>query len=517
MRKFRRPLIWTALVLAVVFVAGFLLPVNITRNHSGIGGKLAVTVGSSASASSVADFVTDGMDDNIQFQAALNALSVTGGKLEVFSGNYSFSATVSRAINNVTIEGYGGSSYFHYDGSHALFSAGTQSNWVFVGIKTDAGGIAVGSSTNWLMINVTEGNTFYSFASPQQASSPTGRSADIIIAPSNSPNKAQADYVLPGSNDYLVWNQVMLKASNTFVGRTGQVRITVLAGDIYPGVDRQLKIYSGEHIWGQGADLTFIHSQMSSDIGVLVSGNTTIALNDIELAYMGIEGDEDSITQSGIYLRGVYGSLIHDMAINSIKGTGYHTSAAGDGSLSMQNKVFRVGFSNVASPVKIEDVGWGATVFDDLFIPTSGSGGGYGIEISPDVANSVGYVDIRHNIFQGFGGTAIYATNAKNLVISNNDLATVGFKTANTYSAISVTGASPNPIIRDNNIIVDNVVSSVWSGNDTPKYAINIGGSGVTNGVVQDNIITVGTNGTIGTSFFLDNGTGTKWVGNTTP
>jgi hypothetical protein len=45
--------------------------------------------------------------DVVQFQAALNALPSTGGKLVVLGGEYEFSTSVTRAINNVEISGVG--------------------------------------------------------------------------------------------------------------------------------------------------------------------------------------------------------------------------------------------------------------------------------------------------------------------------------------------------------------------------------------------------------------------------
>jgi hypothetical protein len=83
-------------------------------------------------AATVADYALDGADDNVQFQAALDALPATGGILQVMSsGNITFSATVSRAINNVTIIGTGQGTLFNYDASHALFTVGSHTVWSF--------------------------------------------------------------------------------------------------------------------------------------------------------------------------------------------------------------------------------------------------------------------------------------------------------------------------------------------------------------------------------------------------
>ena len=87
------------------------------------------------------DYECDGVSDNIQVQAALDALPATGGKLIMFAGIYDFDATVSRAIPNVCIEGGGYATYIAGNGTMALFNDGGQAKWLFQTLRTDAGGI----------------------------------------------------------------------------------------------------------------------------------------------------------------------------------------------------------------------------------------------------------------------------------------------------------------------------------------------------------------------------------------
>ena len=117
------------------------------------------------SAATVADYSIDGTADNVQFQAALDALPATGGIIQVMSsGNITFAATVSRAINNVSIIGTGQGTLFNYDDSHALFTVGAQTGWSFKDLSTDAGGI-----TNYnkaYLENVKLGATTYASRPP---------------------------------------------------------------------------------------------------------------------------------------------------------------------------------------------------------------------------------------------------------------------------------------------------------------------------------------------------------------
>lgn len=107
-----------------------------------------------------ADYECDGTDDHVQVQAALDALPSGGGCLYLLSGTYSFGATVTRAIDNVTTTGNGYSSYITYNASTAVFSDGGQSHWVIKNIRTDAGGVTL-TGTGSGRLNMWVGTTHY--------------------------------------------------------------------------------------------------------------------------------------------------------------------------------------------------------------------------------------------------------------------------------------------------------------------------------------------------------------------
>ena len=94
------------------------------------------------------------------FKRHLDALPATGGKIVCLAGTYTFGATVTRAINNVTIEGAGVATIFNYDAGTALFTAGGD-NWVFRDLTTDAGGITFGATTGYEIHNCQLGATYY--------------------------------------------------------------------------------------------------------------------------------------------------------------------------------------------------------------------------------------------------------------------------------------------------------------------------------------------------------------------
>ena len=156
-----------ALALAMVATA---FPVHVTRDISSIGevgiltvgqGQYHITIGTPVSATT-ADYTCDGIDDDVQFQAALDALPASGGQLLVLTGDFDFEngTTVTRAIDDVSIIGVGASVSFTCDATTAIFTAGGN-NWLFSNFETDAGGLDMGATTDWMWLNLTLGGTYY--------------------------------------------------------------------------------------------------------------------------------------------------------------------------------------------------------------------------------------------------------------------------------------------------------------------------------------------------------------------
>ena len=175
----------------------------------GDGEELVITLGSTALAAGVVDYVYDGVADDVQWQAALNALPATGGRLiNVSTVQLNFSATVTRAIDNVIIEGAGRGSYFTNDGGTALFTAGGN-NWIFQDLRTDAGGLNFGITTGWELRNVTIAANYYAYRTPVASTTgadwqiPVGRAATFVVASvgASAQSIAQADYVCDGVDD----------------------------------------------------------------------------------------------------------------------------------------------------------------------------------------------------------------------------------------------------------------------------------------------------------------------------
>jgi hypothetical protein len=155
-------------------------------------------------------------------QAALNALPASGGHIRLVSPTYTFTATVSRAINNVIWEC--GGATINYDASHAVITVGSQTGWVFKDLITDAGGIT--NYANADLYNVTLGATSYSVRLKNttgnlvaaSVTAPTGRT-NYVLATSDATalEKSQADAVLTGTADQTLINAAFVSYTNTEV------------------------------------------------------------------------------------------------------------------------------------------------------------------------------------------------------------------------------------------------------------------------------------------------------------
>jgi hypothetical protein len=197
---------FAALLVVALLLVSFQIDITPKNSNS----KVCITIGNrsvvEASGLTAPDYYTTGVNDNIPFQQALNALPAVGGELMVLSGTYNFAATVTRAIANVTIVGTGAGSYFTYDGATPIFTAGGN-KWKFENLRTDAGSISMGATTGWIWENVTINATYYTYltdstgdfdtgtVTADSLEAPTGRAANYVIASTAGAGREQADLV----------------------------------------------------------------------------------------------------------------------------------------------------------------------------------------------------------------------------------------------------------------------------------------------------------------------------------
>ena len=153
-----------AVILAFIFTA---FPIHIGIGDAenavlrvGKEGGFYLTIGNPTMAAD-ADYTCDGTADDDTFQTAIDALPASGGQLFVLAGTYNWAAgeTVTRAIDDVSIVGVGGSVYFDSADESNIFSAGGD-RWLFCNLRTDAGSLDMGATSDWMWLNVMAARTW---------------------------------------------------------------------------------------------------------------------------------------------------------------------------------------------------------------------------------------------------------------------------------------------------------------------------------------------------------------------
>lgn len=296
------------------------------------GGEGAIVICHVANAAPLADYVCDGVEDDAQFQAAMDALPVTGGQIYVLGGTYTFVATVARAIDNITIEGIGQGSLFQNDGVTPIFSVGAQSNWVFRNFRTDAGGITLAGGTGYTLENVSLGATYYAYRTAGDITGdewdiPSGRTATCVVAAYNASatSKAQADYVCDQIDDHVE----ILAAIAALPAHGG--RIALSPGDFHIRAPIVVNT-NGVIISGEGKYTTRLILSSNSDCNMIeVERNAGATLTTgFRLEHVELVGNRaNQASGHGIYVN--YGAhiTIEDVGIAGIKQDGIHLTAPG--------------------------------------------------------------------------------------------------------------------------------------------------------------------------------------------
>jgi parallel beta-helix repeat protein len=491
-------------------------PINIVKEENN---KLVITVGTIAEAAGVADYTCDGTDDNVQIQTALDALPVTGGQIVVLTGTYSFSATVTRAIGNVSIEGAGAGTYFTNDGLTDLFTAGGD-NWTFSNLRTDAGGLNMGATTGYLWTNVTIDTQLYTYYAPTvgigsvydmtvgagNLTAATGRTATYVIAASDAPAhvKAQADYVCDGTADNV---EIQAAIDALTVGRL-VVDIVKLVGGFTISTTIEIPSYTELDLTEAKItldDLSDTHMIKNSDH---VGGNTHIYITGgiLDGNKAGQTVEAFSYTKYGIFLQTCTFSEIEETFIYDVCEYGIELSkcedckinntdtnscglTGGDGievSESTNCTVINCHSNdNASSGVQLEGCN-GCSV-----IGGSMSGNEYGVEVNNQIAgtmlnivNGVSISDCVLGVFVRAGidgatiisnqikmssdsshgiyvlqGEAQGAFNGNNIKISDNYIYGVGNSTGNKYGILTT---SANALYSINSVLItDNFIDYV--------------------------------------------------------
>ncbi len=456
----------------------------------GIGEKV-ITIGTAVYAAGTADYTCDGVADNVQFQAAFDALPAAGGKISVLTGNYVFAATVTRAIPNVTIEGNGLSTNFTYDGINPIFTAGGN-RWVFASFVTDAGGINLGATTGWQMQNVLLGATYYAYRSQtgqavfndvtaaaltdsgltsgrlpvagaggllgdssnltwnnpslQVGGANVTRGATYVVAASDAPAhvKAQADYVCDGTAD-----QVEIQAAlNALPAGGGTARLSegtfTITDTLTPS--------SHNHLQGSGAGVTVINvvNTWAGSQWVVIGSATLGSHEDIEIEGITFDATGADAQKNCIGAEGYYHSddiRVHDCDFLS-------TTISGNPLATNTTDAY---FG------KVVDVGGGTNwkIYNNTMV-------GYGFEAVScghgTITKTYGpeHIIVANNYMEGGYGGVVFEGQAKYCVVVGNTM-NISFNTpGGSYGALLYSANTRNNTITGNSMRVNGSGVEFW-------------------------------------------------------
>ena len=162
------------------------------------------------------DYECDGVNDDVEFQSALDELSMFGGEILILEGIYRLSQTISRAIDDVTITGCGQATMIDLDGISAVFDAGSQSGWTFRHFAMDEGGVNISAASGWMIQNILIGGEHIAFLAAEEVvysdiGVPVDGLVNVMVAASDASNaaKTRADYVCDGVADQVEVNEAI--------------------------------------------------------------------------------------------------------------------------------------------------------------------------------------------------------------------------------------------------------------------------------------------------------------------
>lgn len=505
------------LMIVAMLVVGLYnsFPGSTTDPVSNLKSSLTLT---SVSAAGTADVTADGTSDDVDLQDLIDDLPAAGGRVEVLSGTYSWDAlaTVTRAINNVTIDGTGYGTYVDSDGITAPITAGGN-NWVISNMRFDSPGPNMGATTGWVWINVWVGATHYDYRNATNSitdgtvtattanittlNAPTGRGATYVVAASDAPEhvKAQADYVSSGGDDGVLLNNAVAAcpaSGGTIWLSTGTFEISTTWT-----INKSITVVGAGNGGAITSGVTIIKQANSANLARIINATG----NDVNIRDIYVNGNTANNTDGiGIFIGGA-NSSIENCFIRNCQ------------SFSVQTAGYAGYFKHVFCEYG-EATAWKDTGHDNRFVAchgsqckgattdgfsTTGYAARYEMCVAANVgrdgwnleAGSYGSTIINCWLAGGFGTTGGAARNAVTIagssynIIKGNIFEDMSQSVDNTYDGIWITNSSTGAF-SNNNIISGNIIRTVAAaGIKTYKYGVDITAGNIGNIVNANQII----------------------------
>lgn len=246
-----------------------------------------------------ADYFCDGVADDVQIQAALDALPATGGCIFLLDGTYNLANQIARAIDDIKIMGCGQATLLNLDGVNPVITAGVQDGWLFAHFSTDAGGVSIAAATESAIRSV-----WIAGVRTDDPAAAAGGDALITVAASDTPaaQKARADFTCTGAND------------------DATIEALVAAGVT-------VKLMVGTYVFGAALDILVSNFVLEgSGPGTVISGAIAVsyiivgdgatALSNVVIRNLKIDGTAQT-GGYGIYFYGTSGNNVDDCVVRN--------------------------------------------------------------------------------------------------------------------------------------------------------------------------------------------------------
>ena len=441
-----------------------------------------------------ADYVCDGTDDQVEIQAAIDALPASGGKILLLSGNYAFSAHIISNVDNVIISGEGMyntkiQSTQAYTGTGIAFNIyGTigapLNSWTISNLSIDLSGIILDGSTSdriSILFNYVENVTIEYVKienSPCTAIGVANGAKHVTLSDNYLDRTGQGlefGYGLQiqkSSIDSDVVENIII--NNNYINENGWNSIAIYGNSekatITNNVINSMALSHSGIAASSGKYLTISDNVISNTIlageaGIEVEATTAHASNPHISSYITINGNILYNNRVGIDIRKASGETNQYVAVNG----------------NIVNDSLENGIRILQS--------YGVVVSGNVITNTLKEG------ISCYLSN---HVLISNNSVEESGSHGIYIYSSSNNIVSGNSVAYASRSVTNISNTIDVRGASTY------NLITNNKVIAAESGNIAAR-AIAIAVVTCERNIVTDNDI----RGTYGTETLVNWGSNT--------
>ena len=491
-----------------------------------------------------ADYVCDGTDDDVQIQAAIDALPTTGGRVVLMEGNFLIGAAITIAKNGVTLEGQGDGTIVKIgdaenkdviivgDGSNPFSNINIRNLKIDGNYSNQTTGTIHGVKVNNLSTFVSIEKCFITACRSSSvsygATAHDGRIVNNILS-SNDPSQSKDLLSVSSARATISGNKITgadncgiyIVSTNSVV--SNNIITNSVKGIEVGGTGNKITLSSNTivncstpiSIIGTSVNISQNYIAVDGNITTaaiyleagdnIVNGNSVVDLGNVTNVIVGIDvwGNRNIISNNRFYFDSNYahkGIVGHTPSYIDIVGNVFYSNDWGTVSGSVGISAINGGGSNISNNL-IYDFETAISVTSsqnrcseniiyscDIGIASQASNTvisgndlyGKGSAAGDGISSTGSNCSIVGNNIYYFGYNGIKVDGGDKNSISSNVITNCGGTTDNTYSGILITGTSTYNVITGNNI--------TGSQANNPKYGISEATSNDGPNIITSNI-----------------------------